>query len=348
MRCIVRIPLICGFLILISLGACDNNAPEELIEFPPAPGINYVETYGQLHVAGGKLRNESGNVVQLKGMSTYWLNWEPGMKYANADVVRTLAREWNASVLRIAMGVNPGDGSGYIMLGNRNELKRMVDVLARACIDNGIYFIIDWHSYNSLHLADEEAAFFTEIANEYGGYPNILYELYNEPGQFESWSESLKPYQEHLIQDVIRPIDADNIIIIGSRQWDQSLDECADDPITGNNLMYGFHFYAAGHNGDIGREMRGRVDYAIQKGLAVFATEWGPVHWDWTLNKIDTAEADVYIDWMDANNIGWTNWSICDLEEAASALKPGALSTGEWTSRDLTPSGKFIRWKLLE
>lgn len=342
--------LIAGFIYAtgIVLCSCMGNVSDKEIEFPPAPEINYVQAFGHLQVADGRLRDKSGNVVQLKGMSTYWLNWPSGEKFAKADVVSTLAKEWGISVLRIAMGVNPGDGSGYLPGGNRDELRDMVYLLADACIDNGIYFIVDWHSYNTLHLADLETEFFSEIAAIYGDCPNLMYELYNEPGQFESWPDELKPYQENLVLNVIRPIDPDNVIIIGSRAWDQHPEECADNPIVADNIAYSIHFYAAGHCGVEAADMRARYDYAMSKGLALFATEWGPGHWDWTKEIINKKEANLWSDWMDANGVGWTNWSICDLNETSSALIPGTSPTDAWTSRDLSASGIYIRWKLLE
>lgn len=336
------------FVAGMALCCCDDGTMAKDIEFPPPPELNVVDTYGHLRVSGGRLRDQSGNAVQLKGMSTYWLNWPSGKKFADADVVATLAKQWGVSVLRIAMGVNPGDGTGYLPLSGRDEMRDMVYLLADACVENGIYFIVDWHSYNTLYLADLEAEFFTDISETYGEYPNLMYELYNEPGQFESWSGSLKPYQEHLVLNVIRPRDPDNVIIIGSRAWDQHPEECADDPIVADNLVYSIHFYAAGHCGVQAVEMRARYDYAMSKGLALFATEWGPGHWDWTKESFSEKEANLWSDWMDANGIGWTNWSICDLNETSSALIPGTSPTDVWKSRCLTRSGLYIRWKLLE
>ena len=72
-----------------------------------------------------------------------------------------------------------------------------------------------------------------------------MYEPWNEPVQ-ESW-EVIKAYHEAVISK-IRAIDPDNIIICGSRHWDQECAEASQNPITSStNIAYSIHFYAATH-----------------------------------------------------------------------------------------------------
>ena len=80
-----------------------------------------------------------------------------------------------------------------------------------AAIKEGIYVIIDWHSHN-INL-NEAKTFFSEMASTYGKYPNVIYEIFNEPDH-ETWAE-VKAYSEEVIQ-TIRAIDPDNIILVGS------------------------------------------------------------------------------------------------------------------------------------
>jgi endoglucanase len=53
------------------------------------------------------------------------------------------------------------------------------------------------------------------MATTYGGYDNVIYEIYNEPWGSKSWSGTVKPYSEAVIA-AIRAIDSDNLIIVGS------------------------------------------------------------------------------------------------------------------------------------
>ncbi|TEB40778.1 glycoside hydrolase family 5 protein, partial [Flavobacterium circumlabens] len=108
------------------------------------------------------------------------------------------------------------------------------------------------HSHN-INL-EEAKVFFAEISKKYSKYPNIIYEIFNEP-DYESWAE-VKAYSEEVIK-VIRENDPNNIILVGSPHWDQDVDLAAADPILGvTNIMYTMHFYAATH----GKELRDRTD----------------------------------------------------------------------------------------
>jgi len=44
-----------------------------------------------------------------------------------------------------------------------------------------VYVIIDWHEENADSHQQEAVAFFTEMAQTWGSYPNVIYEPFNEP-----------------------------------------------------------------------------------------------------------------------------------------------------------------------
>src|SRR6478735_12627349 len=205
-----------------------------------------VKNHGALHVEGTKLVDKNGKTVVLRGMSFGWHNWWP--RFYNAGTVKWLHTDWKCSVVRAAMGVEPDQGFIKNADWSKEKIKSVVD----AAIQEGIYVIIDWHSHN---IRQEEAkSFFHEMASTYGAYPNIIYEIFNEPDQ-ESWKE-VKDYSIEIIK-TIRAIDPDNVIIVGSPHWDQDVHLAADDPITGySNLMYSLHFYAATHK----QGLRDRAD----------------------------------------------------------------------------------------
>ena len=70
------------------------------------------------------------------------------------------------------------------------------------------------------------------MAQKYGKYPHIIYEIYNEPME-DSW-ESVKEYATDIISE-IRKYDPDNIILVGSPHWDQDLHLVAESPLEGFN-----------------------------------------------------------------------------------------------------------------
>ena len=72
-----------------------------------------VDLNGQLSVQGTTLVNESGEPIQLRGMSSYGLNAIG--KFFNEDIVKTLAEDWGCGVIRLAMyTVASGGGEAYI------------------------------------------------------------------------------------------------------------------------------------------------------------------------------------------------------------------------------------------
>lgn len=287
-----------------------------------------VKKHGQLKVIGTQLLAESGTPVALHGMSYGWHNWWP--RFYNAGSVNWLYNDWNCSVVRAAMGVEPDKGYIQDPFSSTQKVKTVVD----AAIKQGIYVIIDWHSHN-IQLK-EAKIFFTQMATAYGKYPNVIYEIFNEPDK-ESWKE-VKEYSLELIA-AIRAIDPDNIILVGSPHWDQDIHLPADDPIKGyDNLMYTMHFYAGTHK----QWLRDRTDAAINKGLPVFISESAGMEASGD-GPLDHIEWKKWIDWMDAKGLSWLSWSVADKNETCCVLQANAASEGKWEMKDLKESGVLTR-----
>ena len=289
-----------------------------------------VERYGQLRVAGNRIVDKNSNAVQLRGMSLFWSQWQG--KYYNEDVVKWLKNDWKATVVRAAMGIESG---GY--LAKPEAEKQKVIAVVDAAIKEGLYVIIDWHDHNALKHVEESKAFFAEMAKRYGKYPNVIYEIFNEPLREAKWSSELKPYSETIIQ-AIRQYDSDNIIVCGTSSWSQRVDEAADDPIKMDNIAYTLHYYAATHK----QNLRDIAAKALNKGVALFVTEFGTCAADGK-GIVDSVEARKWWQFCDDNKLSWCNWSVADKVETASALSPNASTGGGWTEADITPSGRLVR-----
>jgi endoglucanase len=96
-----------------------------------------------------------------------------------------------------------------------------------------------------------------------------MYEIWNEPVQ-ESW-EVIKGYHEAVIP-AIRAVDPESIIVVGSRHWDQELEEASLNPIKGvKNVAYAIHFYSGTHR----QALRDNGARAMKNGVALFASEYG-------------------------------------------------------------------------
>lgn len=283
-----------------------------------------VNTYGQLQVKGSQLSDANGNPVVLRGVSFGWHNFWP--RFYNEEAVSWLASDWQVSVVRAAMGVEPKAGYKLDSTGSVEKVKAVIDGAIKA----GVYVIIDWHSHN-INL-EEAKTFFSQMAGEYGSYPNVIYEIFNEP-DYESW-DSVKIYSEEVI-NVIRKYDPDNVILVGSPHWDQDIHIVADSPLLlYNNIMYTVHYYAATHK----QGLRDRCNYAISKGIPIFISESAGMEatGDGPLNDSEWIK---WIEWSEQNKISWVTWSVSDKNETCSMLLPSADSKGNWTEKDLKESG---------
>jgi len=293
-----------------------------------------VDAYGQLSVKGNYIFSEHGDTVQLRGMSLFWSQWMD--QYYNKEAIKWLRDDWKSTIVRAAMGVEKGGYEEY-----PDEEKQKVIKVVDAAIELGMYVIIDYHSHEAHNDTQQAVDFFTEMAKKYGKYPNVLYEIYNEPLKEAAWSTDIKPYAEK-VTAAIRKHDPDNIIIVGTRQWAQLVNEAASDPLKDKNTVYTLHFYAASHGG----WLREEAEKAMKQGVCLFVSEYGAC--DASGNgRFDPKHTNDWYKWMDKHHISYCNWSVADKAETASVLVPGASGTGGWKDSDLTESGKFIKADLV-
>ena len=293
-----------------------------------APENSPVVLNGALQVKGIQLCNNKGEPLMLRGASFGWHNLWP--RFYNKKAVAWLASDWKCNVVRASMGVGLDDS----YLENPEFALQCVKNVVDGAIKQGIYVIIDFHSHK-IHT-EEAKKFFTLMAEKYGKYPNVIYEIFNEPDYY-TWPE-VKAYSEELIK-TIRAIDPDNIILVGSPHWDQDIHLVAEDPITGHsNLMYTMHFYAGTHK----QWLRDRTDAAMAKGIPIFVSECAGMEATGD-GPVDEVEWKAFLDWMEARKISWVVWSVSDKNETCSMLLPRAESTGGWTDELIKPWGKISR-----
>ncbi|MFO1389686.1 glycoside hydrolase family 5 protein [Cellvibrio sp.] len=306
-----------------------------LFPFMQAQAATAVETHGPLSVKGNQIVDVSGKPASFAGPSLFWSNTGWGAdRYYNADVVAYVQKEWNATIIRAAIGADMKGGYAADPEGNFAKAERVVD----AAIAQGMYVIVDWHSHNAEKDPVLAIKFFERVANKYGKAPNLIYEIYNEPLQNVDWSKQIKPYAEQVIAK-IRAIDPDNLIIVGTQTWSQDVDKAAADPIKGfSNIAYTLHFYAGSHK----QELRDKAQKALDSGIALMITEWGTVNANGD-GGLDKKESDAWIAFAKKNNLSMCNWALNDKKEGASQLKPGTAPDGKWTDANLTESGLYVK-----
>lgn len=309
----------------------DTNVNGQETEGAEMSGNTPLERYGALQVKGNRLTDRNGNQVQLKGISTHGLSWYP--QYVNADFFKQMRDEWNVEIVRLAMYTAEYNGYCTGDENNKQTLKNVISEGVNHATNLGMYVIIDWHilsDSNPLQNKEEAKKFFAEMADRYQGYDNIIYEICNEPNSGASWND-IKTYANEVIP-VIREKDQDAIILVGTPNWCQFVDEAAADPITGyDNLMYTLHFYADTHRDDL----RNTMQNAYNRGLPIFVSEFGIT--DASGNgAVNRDEGNKWIELMDQNGISYCIWNLSNKDEASAFFKPGCNKTSGFVSEDLS------------
>ncbi|HUU91647.1 MAG TPA: glycoside hydrolase family 5 protein [Phycisphaerae bacterium] len=323
---------ITGVTVLALLAAAGHASAEKPDE-SNSPKGSIVAEHGQLRVEGHRIVGKSGKPVALHGMSLFWSQWMG--QYYNAEAVKWLRDDWGCTVVRAAMAVESG---GYLHNPKR-EKQKVIEVID-AAIDLGIYVIVDWHDHNAHQHTREAQEFFAELAKDYGRYPNVIYETWNEPLNKHDWSTVIKPYHEAVIP-VIRAHDPDGLIVCGTQTWSQDVDKAARDPVKFGNVAYALHFYAATHK----QSLRNKAAAALKGGLALMVTEWGTSEASGN-GKLDYEETQRWLEFMDRHQLSWCNWSVADKQETSAALRPRASGKGGWRAEDLSRSGTLLRKEL--
>ncbi len=320
-----------------------TDITEERIESAEAPAISHeesaqpesVQSKKTLHVQGSQLMNANNEPVQLRGISTHGLAWFP--EYVNEACFQQLKDEWNVNVVRLAMYT--AEYGGYCSGGDQQALKQLIKKGVEYATALDLYVIIDWHilSDGNPNLYVEEAkSFFAEMAALYAENDHVLYEICNEPNGGTTWEE-IKQYADQVIP-IIRAHDADGIIIVGTPNWSQFVEQAAADPITGyGNIMYALHFYAATHTDDL----RNAMLEAVAAGLPVFVTEYGICDASGS-GAIDEQQANQWIEAMDANGVSYVAWNLSNKNETSAMIDSSCDKTSGFTREDLSAAGKWV------
>ena len=306
-----------------------------------ADRVGPVSQYGQLvagridgagHIYGSCEGVVAGKEVQVRGMSMYWSLLPQATMYYSDSGITAMVRDMKVEIIRLAIGTteNWGGTKGYIK--DPDAQREFIRAAVMAAVKNDIYVIIDWHSHTANEQLEEATQFFTEVAEAYGGYNNVIFEIFNEP-QKQSWEE-IRDYANQIVATIRQY--SDNLILVGNPNWDQrphdAIGNEVEDPK--NNIAYTFHYYAGTH----GNWERGNADKAIAAGLPLFVSEWGTGTADGK-GTPDVARNDTWQQWVDANKLSTANWSASKINEGSAAF--AQESTVD--SLVLTASGEMVK-----
>ncbi|PZF95485.1 cellulase family glycosylhydrolase [Micromonospora endophytica] len=322
--------------------ASATNAPDVEAPGVQAPADTPVAVHGQLSVCGLQLCNEAGEAIQLRGMSSHGLQFFPDC--VNTDSLVALRDDWQADVIRLSMYAQEGgletDPEGFTA-----KVNGLVDDATAL----GLYVIVDFHVLTpgdpnfNLDLAK---TFFEDVTSTHAAKNNVIYEIANEPNGV-SW-DGIKAYADEVIP-VIRNNAPESVVLVGTRGFSSlGLSEGSDeteiieDPVTFDNIMYTFHFYAASH----GEDRRAVVARAAQS-LPLFVSEFGTQTFTGDGdNDFDSTTA--WLDLLKEHQISYAMWSFSDGRETNSTFVQGTCAGTEFAGNEvLTEAGRYLRSRIL-
>ena len=292
---------------------------------------------GQGRIYGSCEGVKDGAEVQVRGMSLYWSLMPQAVDFWSEEGITSMVNDMKIQIVRAAMATGDenwkGEWNGIQLKGyasDPNNQKQFVKTVVEAAIKNDIYVIIDWHSHTAHQQTDASKNFFKEMAEAYGQYNNVIFEIYNEPQKIE-W-DLIKSYADEVVAEIRKY--SDNLVLVGTPEWDQYpnrvIGKEVNDPK--QNTAYTFHYYSGTHcisgmhpgNEFWACEGEHAIE-AMNAGLSVFVSEWGTTTAD---GKGDVAgDNDGWQNWLNSNKLSWANWSASKISEGSAAFSNQATTT---------------------
>ena len=303
---------------------------------------------GQGRIYGSCEGVKDGAEVQVRGMSLYWSLMPQALEFWSEEGISTMVNDMKIQIVRAAMATGnedwKGEWNGIQLKGyaiDSEHQKQFVKTVVEAAIKNDIYVIIDWHSHEAHKQTDAAKNFFKEMAQTYGKYDNVIFEVYNEPQQIP-WSD-VKNYANQVIE-VIRQY-SDNLVLVGNPSWDQNPSDAIGNEVSDSkkNTAYTLHYYANSHNWEgnysWGGESEGvKGEKAIKAGLSVFISEWGTADASGAGNP-DQGRNQSWQEYVNKYQLSWANWSASKISEGTAAFEGSSTKT----SLQYTTSGNLVK-----
>ncbi len=320
-----------------------------------------------VRVQGNHFIDANSEPLQLRGVNTSGLEfvaaqgWAPSDPWGGVAPNFTAIKTWKSNVVRLPL--NEASWLGYTCIDG-NGVSRNPDpgsnykaTVAKAVSDAtaaGLYVILDLHwtapknfcplAQNPMADTDNSLNFWTSIATTFKGYPNVMFELFNEPYLY--WITSSETDWGVLMQggtetqyvtgngssytanytwqvagmqqmlDAVRATGATNVVLIAGVTWAQDLSKWAanapKDPL--KQIAAVWHAYPdSGTVGDPNAALPklGSIAYTYTKsvlsaGYPVFITEFGDHNAPGTVGSPFVSNL---LPWADENGASYTGWA---------------------------------------
>jgi endoglucanase len=185
--------------------------------------------------------------------------------------------------------------------------------------EKGLYVIIDWHYVGGTAAhPDTTVAFWSDIAPRFKDDSNVLFELFNEPTDGGSWATTTNPNMQAWF-DQVRKDAPDNLILVGSANWDQQVGDAVTSPLEGTNIVYTAHMYP--QHWQIAY-LQDQITTAAASA-PVFVTEWGFEESQMAalLQGTITSYGDPFKQFLEERHLSWSAWC------ASSSWNPPMFNT---------------------
>ncbi|WP_183091442.1 glycoside hydrolase family 5 protein [Streptomyces radicis] len=302
-----------------------------------------------LATEGNRVVDSSGNPVTLRGVSMIGPRHNYECTECNpqpmADHIARAtdpARGWHSNVVRLPVTEwAPNDS-----LSLEDNIAQHVDPYVQQAVDLGVYIIVDFHRVQDYGTGgvpqDLVREFWEYVAPRYADIPNVLYEVYNEPINPDSWAQ-WKSYIQPVV-DRVRALAPDNLILMGSPQWSTRLNGAVNDPIAGGNIVYVYHLYP-NQGAATAAILDPKFGNAAEQ-IPVFLSEfgWNPAgEWSDPVTEGTTSGWGAPLrEYLDARpHINWTAWAFDNYWKPQMYDHDWNLLGGEY-------QGQFIKQWLAE
>lgn len=247
-----------------------------------------IATISPLHIEGRYIKDAFNNTIVLRGVNQAGMldhpngvwNPEGGGVYSGYGVWNPEAvkynldkmKEWGFNVVRLHTRI-------VYWINSESDYRQHIKDIITWAGERGIYVIFEPYSISTAEsyrlpwapyatdpedqaiMPDRQAFinYWVSVANELKGYPNVIFEIYNEPGQPPelTYDEAATLWFEtvQLWIDAVRATEADQLLIVqwwpsswinldytpGGRKLDWVEAYPLDDPLS--NIVYSTHQY---------------------------------------------------------------------------------------------------------
>lgn len=224
------------------------------------------------HPGMGRSDETVGVEIRLTGFNAQdplWQRLSPGPRLLpHGPLSLETAREWKANAVRIPFHPvtirHAGDGD---WMRGLEQVSLELDWILLAAKALGLLVLIDFHSigfpsdettfefdeapYENLYETSqfEIESFWRHVARRYHDHPAVAgFEIFNEAtrdsafGNQDDWNLHAD-WAENLIREIIRPVAAETLVIVGGLHFGYDLEGALARPVRDSNVAYSSHPY---------------------------------------------------------------------------------------------------------